>query len=85
MKWIPAPIAIVLTVLLSVPGGPAYSQQATADGNGNSNQWTSHQMNQPPPAPRNRYKISPDRMDEIRELYISAKKELKKKGKKTAQ
>ncbi len=38
-------------------------------------QWLSHQMNQPPPADHSKYAISQDRVDDIMQLYLQAKKE----------
>jgi hypothetical protein len=36
----------------------------------------SHQMNQPPPSVGDRYDVSADRLDDIRELYLQARKEM---------
>ncbi|MGO9566937.1 MAG: hypothetical protein ACLP5H_05295 [Desulfomonilaceae bacterium] len=39
-------------------------------------QWVSHQMNQPLPGAGDKYRVSQDRLDEIQQLYLQAKKEL---------
>jgi hypothetical protein len=56
---------------------PAYSQGVpTPAGNADQPQlWMSHQMNQPGPEPSQKYKISQKLVDEIRQLYLQAKKE----------
>jgi hypothetical protein len=56
---------------------PAYSQGVpTPAGNTDRPQlWMSHQMNQPGPEPAQKYKISQKLVDEIRQLYLQAKKE----------
>jgi len=40
----------------------------------------SHQMHQPPPDPNDRYRISDQLLDEIRDLYVQAKRELEAKN-----
>ncbi len=45
-----------------------------------SDQWVSHQMNQPPPGAGDKYKVSQDRLDEIQQLYLQAKKDLNAKA-----
>jgi hypothetical protein len=45
-----------------------------------SDQWQSHQMNQPPPDNSDKYSASKDRLEEIRQLYLQAKQELEKKA-----
>jgi hypothetical protein len=42
--------------------------------------WMSHQMNQPPPDSGKRYKISQERLEEIRQMFLEAEKDLKKKS-----
>jgi hypothetical protein len=49
-------------------------------GSRSSDQWVSHQMNQPPPGAGDKYSVSPDRLDEIQQLYLQAKKELDAKA-----
>lgn len=41
-----------------------------------SEQWISHQMNQPPPETRDKYVISQEQIEEIKQLYLQAQKEL---------
>jgi hypothetical protein len=50
---------------------PAGAQQG---GSASSDQWLSHQMNQPPPGAGGK-DLSQDRLDDIRQLYEQAKKE----------
>ena len=45
-----------------------------------SDQWVSHQMNQPLPGAGDKYSVSQDRLDEIQQLYLQAKKELDAKA-----
>jgi hypothetical protein len=45
-----------------------------------SDQWVSHQMNQPLPGAGDKYSISQDRLDEIQQLYLQAKKEMDAKA-----
>ncbi len=63
---------------------PAYSQGVpTPAGNADRPRlWMSHQMNQPGPEPAQKYKISQKIVDEIRELYLQAKKEYDSKAQK---
>jgi hypothetical protein len=42
--------------------------------------WVSHQMNQPLPGAGDKYSFSQDRLDEIQQLYLQAKKELDAKA-----
>jgi hypothetical protein len=53
---------------------PAVKPPAPAD------QWVSHQMNQPPPETGDKYSFSPGLIDEIKELYVQAKKEYEAKA-----
>ncbi|MGB6065441.1 MAG: hypothetical protein WBG50_11565 [Desulfomonilaceae bacterium] len=51
-----------------------YAQTTLPHNAPSSNQWVSHQLNQPPPnASKNN--ISRDRLNEIEQLYLQAKKE----------
>jgi hypothetical protein len=58
---------------------PAVKPPAPAD------QWVSHQMNQPPPETGDKYTFSPGLIDEIKELYVQAKKEYEAKAKSKTQ
>ena len=60
--------------------GPAYSQMPQTADKQSSLQWVSHQMNQTEPDMKQRGKISPKMVDEIRKLYLLAKKELEEQG-----
>ncbi|MFH0825030.1 MAG: hypothetical protein V2B18_19940 [Pseudomonadota bacterium] len=49
----------------------------TSDGKTSGSQGrVSHQMNQPPPEPPDRYKLSQERIDEITNLFKDAQQEL---------
>jgi hypothetical protein len=79
MKLLTLPMFIVLIALLSAPCNIASAQTTSQNPPAKSDQWQSHQMNQPPPGSADRYSISKDRLDEIRKLYLQAKQELEKK------
>lgn len=57
---------------VSVPAGAQSTGQSAQP---NPQQYMSHQMHQPPPDPNERYRISEQLIDEIRELYMLARKE----------
>jgi len=69
----------VVLVCMATAKDPAYSESSPQPSPATSRQWVSHQMNQPPPDPSERYRISDDMLDEIRELYALAQKELEAK------
>ncbi|HMK35105.1 MAG TPA: hypothetical protein VK463_08565 [Desulfomonilaceae bacterium] len=58
---------------------PAGAQAVQYSGSSNTDQNISHQMNQPPPS-HDRFAVSQDRLDEIRQLYLQAKQEAEKKA-----
>lgn len=65
-------LALIAVCLGSRPA----SAQSSADGkNQPDDRWVSHQMHQPPPDVIEKNKLSKDRLDEIRQLYLQAKKE----------
>lgn len=66
-------------VVLCFAHNPADAQQAQQAGRSSSDQWTSHQMNQPPPGAGDK-DLSKDRLDDIRELYELARKEAEAKA-----
>ena len=59
---------------------PAKAQVVQPKDSRSPDQWVSHQMNQPPPGAGDKRGISKDRLDEIEQLYLQAKKELDAKG-----
>jgi hypothetical protein len=72
----------LLTVLCSIVlvsvffmGRPATAQSGAETKDRSKGQWVSHQMNQPPPEVSEKNKLSSERLDEIRQLYLQAKKE----------
>jgi len=72
-------IAFLILVALNAAESPVYAQAAPADSRPQPNQWLSHQMNQPPPEPARRTSLSDDIIEEIRQLYLQAQKELEQK------
>jgi hypothetical protein len=73
-------ILLLVSVCCSVDR--AVAQQTPDQGDPASpKQWLSHQMNQPPPPQSDRFKISQDRIDEIQQLYESARKQREQKAK----
>ncbi len=69
---------LIATVALCWIPAPADAQTAQQTGSTNPDQWISHQMNQPPPT-QDKYSVSQDRLNEIRDLYLQAKQEAEKK------
>ncbi len=69
----------MLIALLSSNCNIASAQVTSQNPPAKTDQWQSHQMNQPAPDNNDRYSISKGRIDEIRELYLQAKQELDKK------
>ncbi len=68
-----------LVTLISFASQPVHSQMDTQRARTNPEQWHSHQMNQPAPSASERDDLSNDRLDEIRQLYVEAQRELEKK------
>jgi len=68
-------IWLLAAICLSVTSTSAQAQVAHQSGASSSETSVSHQMNQPPPAAGDRHDVSPDRLDEIRQLYFQAKQE----------
>jgi len=82
MRFPSALFVILLLVCVCCSVDRAAAQQTPDQGDSASpKQWLSHQMNQPPPPQSDRFKISQDRIDEIQQLYESARKEREKKAK----
>jgi len=59
---------------------PGFAQPAPRNTRGLSDPGQSHQMNQPRPETAKRVKFSKDLIEEIRRLYLQAKKELETKN-----
>lgn len=74
-------LGVVGLLISALPGAPlsASGQAALQARGGNSDQWVSHQMNQPPPDSGNRYQLSDAMIDEIRQLFLQAQKEIAEK------
>ncbi len=77
-----AVLAIVFLILFAVSAAesPADAQAAPADPRPQSNQWLSHQMNQPPPDPAKKTILSDEIIEEIRQLYLQAQKEVEQRA-----
>lgn len=77
-----AVVAVILLIMLTINtvDVPAQTQTAPADARPQSSQWLSHQMNQPPPDPGTKTILSEEIIEEIRQLYLQAKKELEQKA-----
>ena len=75
-------VAIMFLIVFAVSAVelPADAQGTPTDSRPQSNQWLSHQMNQPPPDPAKRTILSDEIIEEIRQLYLQAKKELEQKA-----
>lgn len=70
---------VLVFVCFSEP--PAKAQSGSDAKNRTGNQWVSHQMNQPPPDVIEKNKLSKDRLEEIRRLYLQAKQEQEEENK----
>lgn len=66
---------LLIAIAVASPTFSAEAQTAHQSGAASPDSWISHQMNQPPPGAGDRYDVSPDRLDEIRQLYSRAKQE----------
>jgi len=65
----------LLIMLACFCGSKGHAQTAEKGRSGQVDQWVSHQMNQPLPDDGKKFKLSQDIIDEIRRLYLQAKKE----------
>jgi hypothetical protein len=74
------PLICMMAMIFAFSLSTAQAQDVPPRDSRSSNQWISHQMNQPPPGTSDRYHISKDRMDEIQQLYLQAKKEMDAKA-----
>ena len=79
MKHAILPICTAL-IMLAAQIGPVSAQVTSQNAPGASDQWISHQMNQPLPGVGDKYSVSQDRIEEIRQLYLQAKKQLEDKA-----
>ncbi|MDQ7782842.1 MAG: hypothetical protein RDU20_08180 [Desulfomonilaceae bacterium] len=73
MKHIFLVIAALCVMFPTFTATAAHAQSATQPAT--SDQWISHQMNQPPPGAARITSTSQERLDEIRRLYELAKRE----------
>ncbi len=84
MRSINLAIFLALIVASGLVAAPLSAQVTSQGVPGSTDQWKSHQMNQPPPG-ADRYSVSPDRLEDIRQLFLQAKKELDDKADKKPQ
>jgi hypothetical protein len=77
-------ICLVLIAASFLVAAPLSAQVTSQGVPGSTDQWKSHQMNQPAPG-ADRYTVTPDRLEDIRQLYLQAKKELSDKAEKKPQ
>jgi hypothetical protein len=71
-------LIVLVTMTIFFSAYPARAQVTSQNPPATTDQWLSHQMNQPPPG-TDKYSISQNRLEEIRQLYLQAKQELEKK------
>lgn len=79
MKTKPVCFIILLTLTL-VTSQTIFAQSRPQTSTTNPDQWRSHQMNQPVPAASEKNDLSNDRLEEIRQLYMEAQKELESRS-----
>jgi hypothetical protein len=65
-------IAVIIVSSAAIAQAPTAAQPSDSS---SSKQWVSHQMNQPVPGAGDKNNVSQDRLDEIQQLYLQAKKE----------
>ncbi len=77
-------LCVALMLLIAAPSfldRPCHAQASPPqDNSAPSGQWLSHQMNQPPPDQARKLVLSEEVIEEIRRLYLQAKKELDDKA-----
>jgi hypothetical protein len=69
----------LLTISLCCLAQPGLAQAPSKGKSGSPDPWASHQMNQPSPEKPRKFGLSQERIDDIRQLYLEAKKELEAK------
>jgi hypothetical protein len=74
------PLIYLVAMIFAFSLSTAQAQDVQPRDSRSSSQWISHQMNQPPPGTSDRNHISKDRLDEIQQLYLQAKKEMDAKS-----
>lgn len=70
---------LTVIAIMMLATGPVNGQSANSATKSNPEQWRSHQMNQPSPSASEKDKLSTDRLEEIKQLYMEAKRESEKK------
>ena len=65
----------LLMISFSLAAPAVHAQTVPQSRQNSSNQWASHQMNQPPPDAGKKSELSEEIVEEIRQLYLRAKQE----------
>lgn len=68
-------LLLILVAISVFASAPATGQSINSAPRANPELWRSHQMNQPTPAANEKDVLSDDRLEEIRQLYMEAKRE----------
>lgn len=71
---------VLLLICVCAIDAPGFGQPTARNTRGRSDPGQSHQMNQPRPETAKRVKFSKELIQEIRRLYLQAKKELETKN-----
>jgi hypothetical protein len=71
---------LFLGLMLALDCPAVLAEAADVGKKPSSNQWVSHQMNQPPPPSGSRNQLSDDVVEDVRQLYLQAMKEQDAKG-----
>jgi len=79
MRLFPICLCVLVLLCLCCVPVPSFAQGDAVGRPSAPDQWASHQMNQPPADKSGRHQISEKRIDEIRDLYQQAKKDLDSK------
>ncbi|MEJ2716095.1 MAG: hypothetical protein P8182_02995 [Deltaproteobacteria bacterium] len=79
MKSLLCAVCGLLIICLCPVNQLGHAQAPSKRQSGSPDQWASHQMNQPSPGSLKKAKLSRQRIDEIRQLYLEAKREFEAK------
>ncbi len=71
---------LILLVLGPFAFQPVHAQSGPQTSRTNPEQWRSHQMNQPAPTASEKNDLSSERIEEIRQLYMEAQREMESKS-----
>lgn len=79
MKSFLCAVCGLLIICLGSLDQPGHAQAPLKGKSVSPDPGASHQMNQPSPEPPKKFELSQQRIDEIRQLYLEAKKEIEAK------